>query len=100
MDANGLSSDLVQVETLRENGGRQIVKLRLWALPVIKDLEVFRDLLLRLLPTVGPPTMGQLALQRAQKRFNDVLSEQFPRLLMLGSRWLLLQKRCQASLPY
>jgi len=60
-------SDLVQVETLRENGGRQIVKLRLCPLAVIKDLDVFRDLLLRLLPTGEPPTIGQLALQRAPK---------------------------------
>ena len=64
MDANGFSSDPVQVETLRENRGRQIVKLRLCPLPVIKVLDVFRDLLLRLLPTGEPPTIGQLALQR------------------------------------
>jgi hypothetical protein len=66
VDVNGFSSDLVQVETLRENRGRQIVKLRLCPLPVIKDLDVFRDLLLRL-PTGEPPTIGQLALQRAPK---------------------------------
>ena len=67
MDANGLSSDVVQIEALRESGGRQIVKPRLCPLPVIKDLDVFRDLLLRLLPSGEPPMIDQLALQRTPK---------------------------------
>jgi hypothetical protein len=67
VDTNGLSSDLVQVETLRERGGRQIVKPRLCPLPVIKDLNVFGDLLLRLLPSGEPPMIDQLALQRTPK---------------------------------
>jgi hypothetical protein len=67
VDINGLSGDLVQVETLRERGGRQIVKPRLCPLPVIKDLNVFRDLLLRLLPSGEPPMIDQPALQRTSK---------------------------------
>jgi hypothetical protein len=40
VDANGLSSDFVQLKSLRESGRRKIVKtLLLRALPVIKNLD-------------------------------------------------------------
>ncbi len=43
MDVNGLSSDFTQMESLRESGRQQMVQTLLCALPVIKDLDVFRD---------------------------------------------------------
>jgi hypothetical protein len=43
------------------------VKPRLCTLSTIKDLEVFRDLLLHLLPSGESPMIDQSALQRAPK---------------------------------
>jgi hypothetical protein len=45
VDANGLGSDLIQSKTLLGRGRRQIVKTRLCALPVIKDLNGLRKFL-------------------------------------------------------
>jgi hypothetical protein len=36
------------MESLRESGRRQIVQMLLWALPVIKDLDAFRNFFLGL----------------------------------------------------
>jgi hypothetical protein len=49
VDGNGLSSYFTQMESLRESGWRQIVQTLLCALPVIKDLDVFRDFFLGLI---------------------------------------------------
>jgi hypothetical protein len=43
VDANGLSSDFTQMESLRESSRRQIIQTLLCALPIRKDLDVFRD---------------------------------------------------------
>ena len=43
MEANGLSSDLLQIETLRERDRRLVVQTRLSALPVVEDFDVRAD---------------------------------------------------------
>jgi hypothetical protein len=48
VDAN-LTSNVVQIKTLRESDSRQIAKICLCPLPVIKSLDVSSDFLLGLL---------------------------------------------------
>lgn len=48
MDANELSSDSTQMESLRESGRRQIVQTLPGVLPVIKYPDVFGDFFLGL----------------------------------------------------
>ena len=43
MEAYGLSSELIFEELLRECGRGQVAKASLFALPVVKDLDIFRD---------------------------------------------------------
>ena len=46
MDANGLRSDFVLMESLRGSSRRQTAETLLRSLPVKKDFNVFRDLFL------------------------------------------------------
>lgn len=43
MEANGLSSDLIQIEALRERDRRLVVQPHRHAFPVIKDFDVLAD---------------------------------------------------------
>jgi hypothetical protein len=43
VESHGLSRELRFIEALCEGSGRQVAKTRLFALPVIKDLDVFAD---------------------------------------------------------
>jgi hypothetical protein len=44
VDANGLSSNFTQMESLRESGRRQIAQTFLCALLVVEDFDVFGNL--------------------------------------------------------
>jgi hypothetical protein len=43
VEANGLSSKPILEELLREGGRRQVAEASLFALPVVKDLNIFCD---------------------------------------------------------
>lgn len=43
VEANGLKSDLIQIEALRERDRRLVVRTRLRALPVVEDFDVLAD---------------------------------------------------------
>lgn len=49
MEANGLSSGLIQIEALRICDRRLVVQTRLRTLAVVEDLDVFADRVPRLL---------------------------------------------------
>jgi hypothetical protein len=61
---SALSSDFIQLESLRESGRRLIVQTLLCALPVIKDLDVFRDFLLSLMAGHELAMIDKLIFQR------------------------------------
>jgi len=85
VNANGLSSDFAQIESLREGGRRQIVQTRLGALPVIKDLDVFRDFFLRRIASHELAMIDEFIFSEPQKDSIGALSKQFPRRLIEGS---------------
>ncbi len=70
MEANGLSSDLIQIETLREHDGRLVVQTRLRALPVVEDFDVFGDRQACLLARGEALMIDQFVLQRSPEGFD------------------------------
>lgn len=70
MEANGLSSDLIQIEALRERGRRLVVQTRLRALPVVEDLDVFTDRAPCLLARGEALMIDQFVLQRSPEGFD------------------------------
>ena len=63
MDADGLSSDFVQMESLRESSRRQIVEPLLRSLPVVKDFDVFRDFFVGVCSGCELPMIDELIFQ-------------------------------------
>ncbi len=70
MEANGLSSDLIQIETLRERDRRLVVQTRLRALPVVKDFDVFADRQACVLARGEALMIDQFILQRSPEGFD------------------------------
>ncbi len=69
-DLNGLSSDLIQIEALRERDRRLVVQTRLRALPVVEDFDVFADRQARLLARGEALMIDQFILQRSPEGFD------------------------------
>ena len=74
MEANGLSSDLIQIETLRERDRRLVVQTRLRALPVVEDFDVFADRQAHLLARGEALMIDRFILQRSPEGFDRSLS--------------------------
>jgi len=70
VEANGLSSDLIQIETLRERDRRLVVQTRLRALPVVEDFDVFADRQARLLARGEALMIDQFIRQRSSEGFD------------------------------
>ena len=70
MEANGLSSDLIQIETLRERDRRLVVQTRLRALPVVEDFDVLADRKAYLLARGEALMIDQFILQRSPEGFD------------------------------
>lgn len=70
MEANGLSSDLIQIEALRERDRRLVVQTRLRALPVVEDFDVFAGRQACLLARGEALMIDQFILQRSPEGFD------------------------------
>lgn len=68
--------------------------------PIVKDFDVIEDISPGKIPGFVDALADAFLFQAAEERFGDRIIQQLPRLLMLGSRLLALQKRRQSSLPY
>lgn len=72
------SSDRMQPEVLlSENGGRQIAKSGLLSNPVVKDIDVFRDLAFGTLAGCEATLMHQFGLQRSPATLHWRVAHQF-----------------------
>lgn len=67
MEANGSSSDLIQIEMLRERDRRLVVQACLRALPAVEDFDVFADRVPRLLVRGEALMIDQFVLQIARQ---------------------------------
>lgn len=65
MEATALSSDLIQIEALRERDWRLVVQRHLRALPVVEDFDVFADRHACLLARGEALMIDQIVLQRS-----------------------------------
>ena len=74
MEANGLSSDLIQIETLRKRDRRLVVQTRLRALSVVEDFDVFADRQAHLLARGEALMIDRFILQRSPEGFDRSLS--------------------------
>ena len=74
MEANGLSSDLIQIETLRKRDRRLVVQTRLRALSVVEDFDVFADRQAHMLARGEALMIDRFILQRSPEGFDRSLS--------------------------
>lgn len=79
MEANGLCSEPIFEELLREGGRRQVVEASLFALPVVKDLNIFGDRVAGLLTRGETLVMHDVVLERALKPSIGALTLVYPR---------------------
>ncbi len=67
---------------------------------IVESVDVVGYVRGRHVPTGVDASLDPLLFKLLKKRSATALSQQFARLLTLGSRWLSLRKRRHASLPY
>jgi hypothetical protein len=75
VDANALSSELIQIVSLCECDGRQVIETCLRPLPVVEQLNIFADSALGLLACLESLMIDQFIFQRSPKRFNGCVIE-------------------------